>query len=855
MMQRIATSQSDVATLPVNIVGNEASSGQANNDFRDMLESHKQPRPEVAKPVDPISAKTERATSGKTEAIKDTAQASPDDTDTNNEKHISGKDRQSTEQHVADKGFDAANSRDVSKQNSVNKEDQKKVSNGSTDVENKGDVVDYTDNDAQQVALEAEQSTEQLDAERLDSDKSKKIANNHQDPIEIDWLTLLNNIEYAKLNDLKSAHGQENVDLAKEIANSLVSNRASSNTDIDSTDAMNLANSNAPQKDASKVSVEAAENTQAEINILQATEDEKNLLSDIQQTLASLANSLKLSSKEQALLSDLAALMQQYNQSETSLGQSIDKELSEQLGLAENVIQTGVGDHTLLTQDIEQLISQVLLAQQSSERQQINPTEIEQDQVSIAQIDKSFLAELLADELLTGEHSASELSANELSANELSADELSAYEINGQTKLTDPPPGELSKEAQIKADADNLNHDLNSQAQSLLAESDENILNSRIGISDEDLAPGVDGIEEVDAITDVNQFTELGENTGQGDLESEIILQSELADSQATEPKESIPLTVNSNALSTLAALPENKLDLALRNVAQRLEELSLQSADNAAIQQSATGKSLDTSELTTNVGFQLDFVKSLKQGVEDFKQKIKAGMQSNTDLNTLVTDALNNANSLNKTVEISPQQVEQVLNTFNHTLESGLRLSNALDQISVNSPQNQRLMAREVTQQTQFEQTKQIQQQILGQEKAINITRSEGHQQLVEKVRWMVNQNNLQADIRLDPPDLGSVKVRVNLNGESASVNFVVQSQQAREVLENAAPRLKELLDEQGIELGQSSVQQEQKETSQEQQHFAGGATEPEQSQLPEGNVVEQSIVNGRLGAIDYFV
>lgn len=822
MMQRIATSQSDVATLPVNIVGNEASSGQANNDFRDMLESHKQPRPEVAKPVDPISAKTERATSGKTEAIKDTAQASPDDTNTNNEKHISGKDRQSTEQHGADEDFDAANSRDVSKQNSVNKEDQKKVSNGSTDVENKGDVVDYTDNDAQQVALEAEQSTEQLDAERLDSDKSKKIANNHQDPIEIDWLTLLNNIEYAKLNDLKSAHGQENVDLAKEIANSLVSNRASSNTDIDSTDAMNLANSNAPQKDASKVSVEAAENTQAEINILQATEDEKNLLSDIQQTLASLANSLKLSSKEQALLSDLAALMQQYNQSETSLGQSIDKELSEQLGLAENVIQTGVGDHTLLTQDIEQLISQVLLAQQSSERQQINPTEIEQDQVSIAQIDKSFLAELLADELLTSEHSASELSASAL---ELESSQLLVSETTAK------------------------------EAQSLLAESDENILNSRLEFSVEDLASGVDGIEEVDAITDVNQFTELGENTGQGDLESEIILQSELADSQATEPKESIPLTVNSNALSTLAALPENKLDLALRNVAQRLEELSLQSADNAAIQQSATGKSLDTSELTTNVGFQLDFVKSLKQGVEDFKQKIKAGMQSNTDLNTLVTDALNSANSLNKTVEISPQQVEQVLNTFNHTLESGLRLSNALDQISVNSPQNQRLMAREVTQQTQFEQTKQIQQQILGQEKAINITRSEGHQQLVEKVRWMVNQNNLQADIRLDPPDLGSVKVRVNLNGESASVNFVVQSQQAREVLENAAPRLKELLDEQGIELGQSSVQQEQKETSQEQQHFAGGATEPEQSQLPEGNVVEQSIVNGRLGAIDYFV
>ena len=53
-------------------------------------------------------------------------------------------------------------------------------------------------------------------------------------------------------------------------------------------------------------------------------------------------------------------------------------------------------------------------------------------------------------------------------------------------------------------------------------------------------------------------------------------------------------------------------------------------------------------------------------------------------------------------------------------------------------------------------------------------------------------------------------MQIRVNVSGESASVSFVVQSQHARDVLEQATPRLKEMLEEQGIQLGQSSVEQE---------------------------------------------
>merc|ERR1712000_191194 len=102
-------------------------------------------------------------------------------------------------------------------------------------------------------------------------------------------------------------------------------------------------------------------------------------------------------------------------------------------------------------------------------------------------------------------------------------------------------------------------------------------------------------------------------------------------------------------------------------------------------------------------------------------------------------------------------------------------------------------------------------QQQFEGFDKAVNIHKSDGQQQLGEKIRWMVNARNTMAEIRLDPPELGSMQVRVNVSGDAATVNFVVQSAQARDALAQAEPRLREMLAEQGINLGESFVSQQQ--------------------------------------------
>ncbi|MCV2885417.1 flagellar hook-length control protein FliK [Aestuariibacter sp. AA17] len=185
---------------------------------------------------------------------------------------------------------------------------------------------------------------------------------------------------------------------------------------------------------------------------------------------------------------------------------------------------------------------------------------------------------------------------------------------------------------------------------------------------------------------------------------------------------------------------------------------------------------------------------------------------------------------------------VARQLESHHATQQTPLNTLNTVDKVAT----------KEAVVTSQIEQAKQQAQQT---DKPVNILKPEGQQQLVEKVRFMVNQNNMQADIRLDPPELGSMKIRINMSGEAASVNFVVQSQAAREAIEHNTPRLKELLEEQGIELGQSSVEQES-QSSDDDTELAGGsngdgASDEENNEM----VTEQPVTRGRVGGIDYFV
>ncbi len=75
------------------------------------------------------------------------------------------------------------------------------------------------------------------------------------------------------------------------------------------------------------------------------------------------------------------------------------------------------------------------------------------------------------------------------------------------------------------------------------------------------------------------------------------------------------------------------------------------------------------------------------------------------------------------------------------------------------------------------------------------------------EKVVWMMNAQIKEASIKLNPASLGSIEIKLSLVDDQANVTFNVLTSQAKEALESALPRLREMLAEQGIALNDTSV------------------------------------------------
>lgn len=74
-------------------------------------------------------------------------------------------------------------------------------------------------------------------------------------------------------------------------------------------------------------------------------------------------------------------------------------------------------------------------------------------------------------------------------------------------------------------------------------------------------------------------------------------------------------------------------------------------------------------------------------------------------------------------------------------------------------------------------------------------------------RVVWLVEGGRERADLRLEPPNLGQLAVRVRLDGDQASLSFHSQHSMVREVVENALPRLRELMAEAGYTLSEVDI------------------------------------------------
>lgn len=89
------------------------------------------------------------------------------------------------------------------------------------------------------------------------------------------------------------------------------------------------------------------------------------------------------------------------------------------------------------------------------------------------------------------------------------------------------------------------------------------------------------------------------------------------------------------------------------------------------------------------------------------------------------------------------------------------------------------------------------------------------------QKVTWMATQRYQSAELHLNPPQLGPLEVVITISGDQATARFTSPHAAVRDAIELALPKLREMLADNGIMLGNAMVSDQSSKTSQE--NFTG--------------------------------
>ena len=77
----------------------------------------------------------------------------------------------------------------------------------------------------------------------------------------------------------------------------------------------------------------------------------------------------------------------------------------------------------------------------------------------------------------------------------------------------------------------------------------------------------------------------------------------------------------------------------------------------------------------------------------------------------------------------------------------------------------------------------------------------------LGERVAWLVREGMQSAELTLHPKELGPIRIDLSIDGEAASIGFSAAQADTRGAIEQALPRLREMLADQGLQLGATLV------------------------------------------------
>ncbi|WP_319781825.1 flagellar hook-length control protein FliK [Oceanisphaera sp. IT1-181] len=118
---------------------------------------------------------------------------------------------------------------------------------------------------------------------------------------------------------------------------------------------------------------------------------------------------------------------------------------------------------------------------------------------------------------------------------------------------------------------------------------------------------------------------------------------------------------------------------------------------------------------------------------------------------------------------------------------------------------------------------------------------------QLAQQAQVVVSQNLQEADIKLNPSEFGAMRIQIRMEQGEVQVQFVASHPQARELLEQAMPRLREMLQQQGMNLHQGQQQSSQQQAGQQANQQQSGPNQANGSFLSQGFAQGESGQSGQ--------
>ncbi len=129
---------------------------------------------------------------------------------------------------------------------------------------------------------------------------------------------------------------------------------------------------------------------------------------------------------------------------------------------------------------------------------------------------------------------------------------------------------------------------------------------------------------------------------------------------------------------------------------------------------------------------------------------------------------------------------------------------------------------------------------------------------ELVSEVRFMLKGGLQQAELHMNPEDLGPIQIELNLRANVADIGFNAANATTRDGISQSLPQLKDMLGQQGLSLGQTSVGSQnagQQQPSSEQARTQPGAVPHDgRPSSPTETVRLGTTPNRRPGGLDLY-